>query len=105
MMNFFLALKQDTASDHAYSAKPNKNFAKNWERALGSIALSTLGGGFIFEAMTFVVPRYFETNLMGILTSVPVTGALAALVYATASFSQIAIGRLNDIYSPNKYNF
>ena len=97
---FFLALKQDTASDQACPAKKNKNFAKNWEWALGSIALSTLGGGFIFGAMTFVVPRYFELYLLGISTSVAVTGALAALVYATASFSQIAIGRLIDIYSP-----
>ena len=44
--------------------------------------------------------RYFEIYLAGISTSVAVTGALAALVYATASFSQIAIGRLIDIYSP-----
>ena len=97
---FFLALKHDAVGKKEDLEKNEKNFAKNWEWALGSIALSTIGGGFIFGAMTFVVPRYFEIYLVDISTSVAVTGALAALVYACASFTQIAIGRLIDSYSP-----
>ena len=75
-------------------------FAKNWHRALSSIALSTLSAGFIFGAMTFIIPRYFETYLSNISTSVAVTGLLAGIVYATASFAQIFVGKMIDKFSP-----
>ena len=55
--------------------------------------------------MTFVVPRYFEISMTSLSTSVAVTGLLAALVYATASFSQIAVGWLIDRYSPKNVLF
>ena len=50
--------------------------------------------------MTFIVPRYFEISMVSLSTSVAFTGLLAALVYAVASFSQIAVGWLIDRYSP-----
>ena len=62
--------------------------------------LSTASGGFIFGAMTFVVPRYFEISLTGISTSVAMTGLLAAIVYAVASFSQVGVGWLIDRVPP-----
>ena len=65
-----------------------------------ALALSTASGGFIFGAMTFVVPRYFEISMTNVSTSVAVTGLLAAIVYAVASFSQIAVGWLIDRFSP-----
>ena len=68
--------------------------------ALGAMLLSTASGGFIFGAMTFVVPRYFEISMTNFSTSVAVTGLLASIVYAVASFSQIAVGWLIDRYSP-----
>ena len=97
---FILVLEDKPLVEQTKTMELNRNFAKNWEWALGSIALSTLAGGFIFGAMTFIVPRYFEIYLVDISTSVAVTGALAATVYACASFSQIVIGRLIDIYPP-----
>ena len=50
--------------------------------------------------MTFVVPRYFEISLPAISTSVAVTGLLASIVYAVASFSQVGVGWLIDRVPP-----
>ena len=97
---FFLSLKDKTKNLAISNLKKDGNFARNWQWALSSIALSTLGGGFIFGAMTFIVPRYFEVSLLGISNSVAITGALASIVYACASFAQIAIGKLIDKFSP-----
>ena len=80
--------------------KGSDGFAPNWKLALGAMMLSTASGGFVFGAMTFVVPRYFEIALPGISTAVAVTGLLAALVYAVASFSQIGVGWLIDRVPP-----
>ena len=71
-------------------------FAPDWQRALIAIFLVTLSGGFVFGAMTFIVPRLFEVHLGGISTDVAVTGTLAALVYAVAAFAQLLMGMLLD---------
>ena len=94
-------LLKDDADDTSKSrVSAAESFAPNWKRALAALALSTASGGFIFGAMTFVVPRYFEISMVSLSTSVAFTGLLAALVYAVASFSQIAVGWLIDRYSP-----
>jgi MFS family permease len=72
---------------------------------LAALALSTASGGFIFGAMTFVVPRYFEISMTNLSTSVAITGLLASVVYAVASFSQIAVGWLIDRYSAKNVLF
>ena len=97
---FFLALENNPSLKKTETLQLNRGFARNWQWALASISISTLAGGFIFGAMTFIIPRYFEIYLVDISTSVAVTGALAAAVYTCASFSQIVVGRLIDIYSP-----
>ena len=97
---FALSLKDEGGEFTQIRTKKSEKFARNWQWALGSIALSTLSGGFIFGAMTFIVPRYFEISLPNVSTSVAVTGALASVVYACASFAQIVIGKLIDKYSP-----
>ncbi|MAK96378.1 MAG: MFS transporter [Euryarchaeota archaeon] len=97
---FFAALENNPSLKQTELTQLNRSFAKNWQWALASISISTLAGGFIFGAMTFIIPRYFEIYLIDISTSVAVTGALAAAVYACASFSQIVVGKLIDIYSP-----
>lgn len=71
-------------------------FAPDWQRALIAIFLVTLSGGFVFGAMTFIVPRLFEVHLGGISTDVAVTGSLAALVYALSAFAQLVMGLLLD---------
>ena len=46
--------------------------------------------------MTFLVPRYFELEMQNLTTSVALTGLLASVVYAAASFAQVAVGWLID---------
>jgi MFS family permease len=97
---FTRALKTETASSTAKRQAAAESFAPNWQRALAAMALTTVAGGFIFGAMTFVVPRYFEISMTNLSTSVAVTGLLASVVYAVASFSQMAVGWLIDRHSP-----
>jgi MFS family permease len=99
-LQFLKALTIEPSSEVNERVMSDRPFAKHWHRALSSIALSTLSAGFIFGAMTFLVPRYFETYLSNISTSVAVTGLLAGLVYAIASFAQIAVGKMIDKFSP-----
>ena len=104
-LNFLYALRSEQGNDTHAEESLDQPFAKNWLRALSSIGLSTLSAGFIFGAMTFIIPRYFETSLSNISTSVAITGLLAGAVYAIASFSQklilvmISIGQILFIYS------
>jgi MFS family permease len=71
-------------------------FTPGWQRALGSLALVTAAGGFVFGAMTFVIPRMFEVSMPGVSVDVAITGALAALVYAVAAWAQLGVGRVID---------
>ena len=104
-MVFALALKDDDGAVAAKKTRPSDAFAPQWRRALAALALSTASGGFIFGAMTFVVPRYFEISMTNLSTSVAVTGLLAAIVYAVASFSQIGVGWLIDRLPPKTILF
>jgi MFS family permease len=94
---FLLALKDEPKT--AQTEKENERddvFAPQWRRALLALALTTTSGGFIFGAMTFIIPRYFELQLTGITSSVAVTGLIASMVYAIAGFTQIGAGLLID---------
>jgi MFS family permease len=42
-------------------------FAPGWQRALVSLTLVTAAGGFVFGAMTFIIPRLFEVRMQGII--------------------------------------
>ena len=78
----------------------NSSFADGWKIVLASLTMTTLAGGFVFGSLTFLIPRLFEVNLNGISTDVAITGVLAGLVYAVASFSQIGVGLLIDKFPP-----
>ena len=90
------------ASGHALPPKSSPQekalvgFAPGWKRALAALALLAAAGGFIFGAMTFLIPRMFEVLLPEVSVDVAVTGALAAIVYAVAAFAQLAVGRVID---------
>ncbi|MED5435784.1 MAG: MFS transporter [SAR324 cluster bacterium] len=71
-------------------------FAPGWQRALVSLALVTAAGGFVFGAMTFLIPRLFEVRMQGITSDIAVTGTLASIIYAVAAFAQLAVGRAID---------
>ena len=80
----------------ALSKKAEVGFATGWQRALISLAMVTVAGGFVFGAMTFLVPRLFEVRMPGISEDIAITGALAAVVYAIAAFAQLLVGRTID---------
>jgi len=94
---FALNLKPEQQTPSRQFAKMNKyGFADGWSRALFALALITSAGGFIFGGMTFLVPRYFELEMQNLSASVAITGLLASIVYAVASFAQIGVGWLID---------
>ena len=80
----------------ALSRKAEVGFATGWQRALISLAMVTAAGGFVFGAMTFLVPRIFEVRMLSISEDIAITGALAAVVYAIAAFAQLLVGRTID---------
>jgi len=75
-------------------------FSEGWKIVLFALSITTLSGGFIFGALTFVIPRLFEVSMVQISTDVAITGLLAGLVYGIASFSQIGTGWLVDKIPP-----
>ena len=102
---FAFALEEGDGTVASKKSRPSDAFAPQWRRALAALALSTASGGFIFGAMTFIVPRYFEISMTNLSTSVAMTGLLAAIVFAVASFSQIGVGWLIDRFSPKTILF
>ena len=99
---FFISItsNEDSNSKENNQNKNSLEFAPNWQQALIALALSTASGGFIFGAMSFLLPRYFEMHLNDISTNVAITGILAGVVYACASFTQVLVGWLIDRISP-----
>ena len=75
-------------------------FSEGWKIVLFALSITTLSGGFIFGALTFLIPRLFEVSMVQISTDVAITGLLAGLVYGIASFSQIGTGWLVDKVPP-----
>ena len=73
-------------------------FTSGWKRALLALALVTAAGGFVFGSLIFLIPRMFEVSMLGVSIDVAVTGALAAVVYAVAAWSQLIVGRIIDKY-------
>ena len=98
----FIAALEEEKKEQSQKTKKiqNTNFSPNWKLALTAVFLSTASGGFVFSAMTFVVPRYFEVSMISLTSSVAITGLLASLVYACASFTQIAVGWIIDRIEP-----
>ncbi len=97
---FITALEEEYQQPSQKKQVKKSGFSPNWKLALAAVFLSTASGGFVFSAMTFVVPRYFEISMVSISSSVAITGLLASLVYACASFTQIAVGWIIDRVEP-----
>jgi len=97
---FALALKSTDQSGGSSKQTKSEKFAPGWRQALVALGISTTFGGFIFTAVTFLVPRYLELYMEDLLLSVAITGLLASLVYAISSFSQVLVGWLIDRVSP-----
>ena len=97
---FITALEEEYQQPAQKKQVKKSGFSPNWKLALAAIFLSTASGGFVFSAMTFVVPRYFEISMVSLSSSVAITGLLASLVYACASFTQIVVGWIIDRLEP-----
>ena len=97
---FYLNIYYDENQNQSKKIKRSLGFTNNWQQALIALALSTASGGFLFGAMSFLLPRYFEIHLVSLSTNVAITGIFAGAVYACASFAQVAIGWLIDRVSP-----
>ncbi len=63
------------------------------------IALTTTLGSFIFQSMTFALPKILEERLSGVYDSATAIGGSAFAVFAIASMAQILIGHLVDRHS------
>ena len=97
---FIAALEEEHRQPSETKQVKKLGFSQNWKLALAAVFLSTASGGFVFSAMTFVVPRYFEISMLSLSSSVAITGLLASLVFACASFTQIAVGWIIDRFEP-----
>jgi MFS family permease len=63
------------------------------------IALTTTLGSYIFQSMTFALPKILEERLSGVFDSASAVGGAAFAVFAIASMAQILIGHLVDRHS------
>ena len=92
----YLKYDEEKLSPSEESGLNQETFSPNWKRAMLSLSLITIAGGFTFGALTFLIPRYFEIYLSAITQNIAITGMLAAFIYAVASFSQILSGLVID---------
>jgi len=87
-------------TDNIKTNNASSVLTEGWQTVLFCLSIVTLSGGFIFGSLTFLIPRLFEVNMLEISSDVAITGLLAGLVYAIASFSQIGTGWLVDKIPP-----
>ena len=87
-------------TDNIKKNNSSSALTEGWQTVLFCLSIVTLSGGFIFGSLTFLIPRLFEVNMLEISSDVAITGLLAGLVYAIASFSQIGTGWLVDKIPP-----
>jgi MFS family permease len=71
----------------------------DWKRVLGVVLVTTTIGGFIFNAMTVSLPKVLDDRLAGFSLTATEVGAIASLVYASAAFTQVVVGRAIDKYA------
>lgn len=67
-------------------------FQDGWRRVLLALGIITLIAGIIFSASTVALPKLFEERFGADMPNALGFAALASLVYALASFAQIASG-------------
>lgn len=92
----FVASGRSRAPEPCPRERALVGFAPGWRRALLALALVSAAGGFVFGAMSFIIPRMFEVSMPNVSVDVAATGALAALVYAVATWAQLGVGRIID---------
>lgn len=63
------------------------------------IAVTTTLGSFIFQSMTFALPKLLDERLSGVYDSATAIGGSTFAVFAIASLAQVVIGHLVDRHS------
>lgn len=81
------------------SAGASSEFMDGWRRVLVALGIITLIAGLIFSSTTVALPKLFEERFIDALPGALGFTALASLVYAIASFAQVAAGAAVDKYS------
>ena len=76
---FYLNIYYDENQSKNKKIKRSSGFTPNWQQALIALALSTASGGFLFGAMSFLLPRYFEIHLASLSTNVAILVFLRGL--------------------------
>ena len=64
------------------------------------VFFTTAISSIIFQGTTFALPKIFEERLSGLASSASMIGFLSLVVFATASFAQIAVGQMLDRIGP-----
>ena len=85
-------------------AAPAKRASAELDRRLlvtifAVIAVTTTLGSFIFQSMTFALPKLLEERLSEVWESATAIGSSAFAVFAIASLAQVLIGHLVDRHS------
>jgi len=75
------------------------DFTPGWQRVLAVVAVMTLVGGLVFNSTTVALPKLFDERLTGIADNLMGFTAMAAVVYAGASFAQLASGLAIDRFA------
>ena len=74
-------------------------FMPGWQRVLAVVAVMTLVGGLVFNSTTVALPKLFDERLTNVADSMVGFTAMAAIVYAAASFAQLASGTAIDRFA------
>ena len=86
--------------------RKNDKTARDLRRLIIRVSLviffTTAVSSIIFQGTTFALPKIFEERLSGIATSASLIGSLALIVFALASFAQLAVGRMLDSIGPKR---
>ena len=75
------------------------DFTIGWQRVLAVVAVMTLVGGLVFNSTTVSLPKLFDERLAGITDTMIGFTAMASIVYAAASFAQLASGMAIDRFA------
>lgn len=83
-------------SDAAGAGATNAEWRAMLIRISTIILFTTAVSSIIFQGTTFTLPKVFDERLGGIAPTATLVGWLAFIVFAVASFAQVAVGMLLD---------
>ena len=96
---FFAKAGYAVAPTGPATRKEPVNFMPGWQRVLAVVAVMTLVGGLVFNSTTVSLPKLFDERLTNIADNMVGFTAMAAAVYAAASFAQLASGLAIDRFA------